>query len=164
MATKTRPTSSSNMLAQVQKADMGPQNNLSNFKVNVGGLLNVIQKRKAETESLKQQSDSKLGYMPDVTKVSEGEAPVLQNYFQQGKNQIFELDQELKMVDDPVARQELMMKKSQIENSAKAANGYLTDKAELAKEWRENIQNISSSMDPEKYKNIDSILNGSSRN
>ena len=59
------------------------------------------------------------------------------------------------MVDDPVARQELMMKKSQIENSAKAANGYLTDKAELAKEWRENIQNISSSMDPEKYKNID---------
>ena len=160
MATKTTPTSSSSMLAQVQKANMGPKDNLSNFKVNVGGLLGIIQKRKAETESLKQQSDSKLGYMPDVTKVSEGEAPVLQNYFQQGKNQIFELDQELKMVDDPVARQELMMKKSQIENSAKAANGYLTDKAELAKEWRENIQNISSSMDPEKYKNIDSILNG----
>jgi hypothetical protein len=148
------------MLAQVQKADRGPQDNLSNFKVNVGGLLSVIQKQKAKTEDLKRESDSKLGYMPDVTKVSEGEAPVLQNYFQQGKNEIFELDQELKMVDDPVARQELMMKKSQIENSAKAANGYLTDKAELANEWRENIQNISSSMDPEKYKNIDSVLNG----
>ena len=160
MATKTTPTSSSSMLAQVSKADMGPQDNLSNFKVNVGGLLGVIQKRKAETEDLKRESDSKLGYMPDVTKVSEGEAPVLQNYFQEGKNQIFELDQELKMVDDPVARQELMMKKSQIENSAKAANGYLTDKAELANEWRENIQNISGSMDPEKYKNIDSVLNG----
>lgn len=160
MATKTTPTSSSSMLAQVQKADRGPQDNLSNFKVNVGGLLSVIQKQKAKTEDLKRESDSKLGYMPDVTKVSEGEAPVLQNYFQQGKNQIFELDQELKMVDDPVARQELMMKKSQIENSAKAANGFLTDKAELANEWRNNIKNISSSMDPEKYKNIDSILNG----
>ena len=162
MATKKTNQSASIRNSLIAGAGMAADKftGLKDFKVNVGGLLGVMQKEAAETEKLKQQSDSKLGYMPDVTKVSEGEAPIMQQYFQQGKNEIFDLDQELKMTEDPVARQELLMKKSQIENSAKAANGYLTNKAELANEWRENVKNISASMNPAAYKNIDLVLNG----
>lgn len=129
------------------------------LNINVGGLLGMAQKEAAKTAQLKQQLESQLGYMPDVTKVAENEAPILQDYFQTGKNQIADLHAELQYAD-PEQKREIMQQISQIENSAKAANGYLTKKAELATEFRDNIGNISNSMPEDKLRKIKAVLMG----
>jgi hypothetical protein len=129
------------------------------LNINVGGLLGIAQKEAAKTAQLKQQLESQLGYMPDVTKVAENEAPILQDYFQTGKNQIADLHNELQYAD-PEQKREIMQQISQIENSAKAANGYLTKKAELATEFRDNIGNISKSMPENKLEKISAVLMG----
>jgi hypothetical protein len=129
------------------------------LNINVGGLLGMAQKEAAKTAQLKQQMESQLGYMPDVTKVAENEAPILQDYFQTGKNQIADLHNELQYAD-PEQKREIMQQISQIENSAKAANGYLTKKAELATEFRDNIGNISNSMPKDKLEKIQAVLMG----
>jgi len=129
------------------------------FNVNVGGLLGIAQQEAAKTAQLKQQLESQLGYMPDVTKVAENEAPILQDYFQTGKNQIADLHAELQYAD-PEQKREIMQQISQIENSAKAANGYLTKKAELATEFRDNISNLSDSMPEDKLRKLQAVLMG----
>jgi hypothetical protein len=129
------------------------------FNVNIGGLLGIAQKEAAKTAQLKQQMESQLGYMPDVTKVAENEAPILQDYFQTGKNQIADLHTELQYAD-PEQKREIMQQISQIENSAKAANGYLTKKAELATEFRDNISNLSDSMPEDKLRKLKAVLMG----
>ena len=129
------------------------------FNLNMGGLLGIAQQEAAKTAQLKQQLESQLGYMPDVTKVAENEAPILQDYFQTGKNQIADLHAELQYAD-PEQKREIMQQISQIENSAKAANGYLTKKAELATEFRDNIGNISNSMPEDKLRKIKAVLMG----
>ena len=132
---------------------------LKDFKVNVGGLLGMMQKEAAETEKIKQQLNSQLEYMPDVTKVAENEAPMLQDYFQTGKNQIADLHNELQYAD-PEGKRQIQQQISQIQNSAKAANGYLSKKVELAQEFRDNIDNISNSMPQDKLKKIKQVLMG----
>lgn len=129
------------------------------LNINIGGLLGMAQKEAAKTAQLKQQLESQLGYMPDVTKVAENEAPILQDYFQTGKNQIADLHTELQYAD-PEQKRAIMQQISQIENSAKAANGYLTKKAELATEFRDNIGNISKSMPKDKLEKISAVLMG----
>jgi archaellum component FlaC len=132
---------------------------LKDFKVNVGGLLGIMQKEAAETEKIKQQLNSQLEYMPDVTKVAENEAPMLQDYFQTGKNQIADLHNELQYADAEGKRQ-IQQQISQIQNSAKAANGYLSKKVELAQEFRDNLDNISNSMPKDKLNKIQGVLMG----
>lgn len=158
MATKKPSTGTASMLGQVAKAQMGPGNSLKNFKINTGGLFDIMRKQQSNMEQAKAQSDAQLGFMPDVTKVNENEAVVLQDYFMERKQELFEIDQALAQINDPVERANLQQQKSIIENSAKGANNFLNDKVELQKEWRENKKNISNSMDPEKFKRIDAIL------
>lgn len=160
MATKTNQSASirSSLIAGAGMA-ADKFTGLKDFKVNVGGLLGMMQKEAAETEKIKQQLNSQLEYMPDVTKVAENEAPMLQDYFQTGKNQIADLHNELQYADDESKRQ-IQQQISQIQNSAKAANGYLSKKLELAQEFRENIDNISGSMPKDKLEKIKGVLMG----
>ena len=161
MATqKTNPSAAirSSLIAGARAA-AGKYTGTKGLNINVGGLLGMAQKEAAKTAQLKQQLESQLGYMPDVTKVAENEAPILQDYFQTGKNQIADLHNELQYAD-PEQKREIMQQISQIENSAKAANGYLTKKAELATEFRDNINNISKSMPKDKLEKISAVLMG----
>jgi len=160
MATKTNQSASirSSLIAGAGMA-ADKFTGLKDFKVNVGGLLGMMQKEAAETEKIKQELNSQLEYMPDVTKVAENEAPMLQDYFQTGKNQIADLHNELQYADDEGKRQ-IQQQISQIQNSAKAANGYLSKKVELAQEFRDNLDNISGSMPKDKLEKIKGVLMG----
>lgn len=161
MATqKTNPSAAirSSLIAGARAA-AGKYTGAKGFNLNVGGLLGIAQQEAAKTAQLKQQLESQLGYMPDVTKVAENEAPILQDYFQTGKNQIADLHTELQYAD-PEQKREIMQQISQIENSAKAANGYLTKKAELATEFRDNISNLSDSMPEDKLRKLQAVLMG----
>jgi len=161
MATKKTNQSASIRSSLIAGAGMAADKftGLKDFKVNVGGLLGMMQKEAAETEKIKQQLNSQLEYMPDVTKVAENEAPMLQDYFQTGKNQIADLHNELQYAD-PEGKRQIQQQISQIQNSAKAANGYLSKKVELAQEFRDNIDNISSSMPKDKLEKIKGVLMG----
>ena len=160
MATKTNKSASirSSLIAGAGMA-ADKFTGLKDFKVNVGGLLGMMQKEAAETEKIKQQLNSQLEYMPDVTKVDENEAPMLQDYFQTGKNQIADLHNELQYAD-PEGKRQIQQQISQIQNSAKAANGYLSKKVELAQEFRDNLDNISNSMPKDKLNKIQQVLMG----
>lgn len=161
MATKKTNQSASIRSSLIAGAGMAADKftGLKDFKVNVGGLLGMMQKEAAETEKIKQQLNSQLEYMPDVTKVAENEAPMLQDYFQTGKNQIADLHNELQYADAEGKRQ-IQQQISQIQNSAKAANGYLSKKVELAQEFRDNLDNISNSMPQDKLNKIRQVLMG----
>ena len=161
MATKKTNQSASIRSSLIAGAGMAADKftGLKDFKVNVGGLLGMMQKEAAETEKIKQQLNSQLEYMPDVTKVAENEAPMLQDYFQTGKNQIADLHNELQYADAEGKRQ-IQQQISQIQNSAKAANGYLSKKVELAQEFRDNLDNISNSMPKDKLNKIRQVLMG----
>jgi archaellum component FlaC len=161
MATKKTNQSASIRSSLIAGAGMAADKftGLKDFKVNVGGLLGMMQKEAAETEKIKQQLNSQLEYMPDVTKVAENEAPMLQDYFQTGKNQIADLHNELQYAD-PEGKRQIQQQISQIQNSAKAANGYLSKKVELAQEFRDNLDNISNSMPKDKLEKIQAVLMG----
>ena len=161
MATKKTNQSASIRSSLIAGAGMAADKftGLKDFKVNVGGLLGMMQKEAAETEKIKQQLNSQLEYMPDVTKVAENEAPMLQDYFQTGKNQIADLHNELQYAD-PEGKRQIQQQISQIQNSAKAANGYLSKKVELAQEFRDNLDNISNSMPKDKLNKIQQVLMG----
>jgi len=160
MATKTNQSASirSSLIAGAGMA-ADKFTGLKDFKVNVGGLLDIAKQEAAKTAQLKQQLNSQVEYMADLTKVGEHEAPILQDYFQTGKNQIADLHNELQYADDEGKRQ-IQQQISQIQNSAKAANGYLSKKLELAQELKENIDNISDSMPGGKLERIKAVLLG----
>lgn len=158
MATNTN-TRGASMLAAYARAQAGPGNSLKNFSINTNAL-DVVKARASQVEQELRRQDAELGGMPDLSKINANTAPILQDFFMKQKEEMYNISQELNDTKDPIYRQELLMKKAQYENSAKMANQYLNDRVDLAKEYDENFNNISKTMDENKLKKIGGVLKG----